>query len=50
MAAPHLCSSATRLPPGRRGRLRNGATPGDFLAAPRCGARTRSGECCRQRR
>jgi hypothetical protein len=48
MAAHHSCSSATSLPPGRRGRLRNGATPGDFLAAPRCGARTRSGKCCRQ--
>jgi len=48
MATHHVCSSATSLPPGRRGRLRNGATPGDFLAAPRCGARTRSGECCRQ--
>ena len=48
MAAHHSCSSATSLPPGRRGRPRNGATPGDFLAAPRCGARTRSGECCRQ--
>jgi hypothetical protein len=48
MAAHHSCSSATGLPPGRRGRLRNGATPGDFLAAPRCGAHTRSGESCRQ--
>jgi hypothetical protein len=46
--AAHSCSSATSLPSGRRGRLRNGATPGDFHAAPRCGARTRSGECCRQ--
>jgi len=36
------------LPPDRRGRLRNGAAPGDFLAAPRCGARTRAGGCCRQ--
>jgi hypothetical protein len=42
------CSPTTSLPPDRRGRLRNGATPGDFLAAPRCGAQTRSGECCRQ--
>jgi len=42
------CSPAASLPPDRRGRLRNGATPGDFLAAPRCGAHTRSGECCRQ--
>jgi hypothetical protein len=44
----HLNSPAVSLPPDRRGRLRNGAAPGDFLAAPRCGARTRSGECCRQ--
>ena len=42
------CSPAVSLPPDRRGRLRNGATPGDFLAAPRCGARTRAGACCRQ--
>jgi hypothetical protein len=48
MAARHVCSTATSLPPDRRGRLRNGATPGDFLAAPRCGAHTRSGGCCRQ--
>ena len=46
MAAHH--PSATSLPSDRRGQLRNGATPGDFLAAPRCGAHTRSGECCRQ--
>ena len=39
---------AASLPPDRRGRLRNGAIPGDFLPARRCGARTRSGECCRQ--
>lgn len=41
-------SSTTSLPPDRRGRLRNGACPGDFLAAPRCGAHTRAGGCCRQ--
>jgi hypothetical protein len=41
-------SPTPSLLPHRRGRLRNGATPGDFLAAPRCGARTRSGDCCRQ--
>jgi len=41
-------SPASTLPPDRRGLLRNGATPGDFLAAPRCGAQTRSGDCCRQ--
>ena len=48
MVAHHPFTSAASLPPDRRGRLRNGAAPGDFLAAPRCGARTRSGECCRQ--
>jgi hypothetical protein len=48
MMVVHSHSSAANLPPGRRGRLRNGATPGDFLAAPRRGARTRAGECCRQ--
>ncbi len=31
------CSPAT-LPPDRRGRLRNGAAPGDFLAAWRAAA------------
>jgi hypothetical protein len=40
--------SSVSLPPDRRGRLRNGAEPGDFLAAPRCGAHTRAGGCCRQ--
>ena len=44
---PPLPSTAS-LPPDRRGRLRNGARPGDFLAAPRCGARTRTGCACRQ--
>ena len=44
----HPCSPAASLPPDRRGRLRNGATPGDFLAAPRCNAHTRAGDCCRQ--
>jgi len=33
---------------GRRGRLNNGNPGGDFLAAPRCGARTRAGCGCRQ--
>ena len=41
-------SDTATLPSDRRGRLRNGATPGDFLSAPRCGARTRAGGCCRQ--
>ncbi len=30
-----------------RGRLRHGNPSGDFLAAPRCGARTRAGCACR---
>ncbi len=42
------CSPAASLPPDRRGRLRNGAMPGDFLAAARCGAHTRAGGGCRQ--
>ena len=40
--------STASLPADRRGRLRNAAKPGDFLAAPRCGAHTRAGGCCRQ--
>ena len=44
---PPLPSTAS-LPADRRGRLRNGARPGDFLAAPRCGAYTRGGCSCRQ--
>jgi len=32
----------------RRGRLNNGNPGGDFLATPRCGARTRAGCSCRQ--
>jgi len=34
--------------PPRRGRLKNGNPPGDYLAAPRCGAKTRAGCACRQ--
>ncbi len=34
-------------PPGR-GQLKNGNPSGDFLAAPRCGAKTRAGCACRQ--
>jgi hypothetical protein len=40
--------SLRSLPADRRGRLRNGARPGDFLAAPRCGARARHGGSCQQ--
>lgn len=32
----------------RRGWLKNGNPPGDFLAAPRCGAKSRLGHPCRQ--
>ncbi len=32
----------------RRGWLRHGNRPGDYAKAPRCGARTRAGGCCRQ--
>jgi hypothetical protein len=32
----------------RRGRLKYGNPSGDYLAAPRCGARTRAGCSCRQ--
>jgi len=41
-------SDTPLLPLHRRGRLSNGNPPGDFLAAPRCGARARSGGNCRQ--
>jgi hypothetical protein len=34
--------------PLRRGRLKNGNPSGDYLAAPRCGAKTRAGCACRQ--
>ena len=42
--SPHSAS----LPASSRGRLNNGNPGGDFLAAPRCGARTRVGCSCRQ--
>jgi hypothetical protein len=35
-------------PGQRRGRLKNGNPSGDYLQAPRCGARTRAGCPCRQ--
>src|SRR5262245_39860267 len=43
-----LRSFSASLPPDRRGRLRNGNRAGDFLAAPRCCAQTRSQGACRQ--
>jgi hypothetical protein len=30
----------------RRGRLQNGNPPGDYMTAPRCGAKTRKGSAC----
>ncbi len=36
------------MPSGGRGCLKNGAAGGDYLAAPRCGARTRAAGSCRQ--
>jgi hypothetical protein len=39
---------AAAAAPLRRGRLKNGNPSGDFLAAPRCGAKTRAGCACRQ--
>jgi hypothetical protein len=49
-AAP--ASASSRSAPARvllrRGRLNNGNPGGDFLAAPRCDARTRAGCSCRQ--
>jgi hypothetical protein len=45
-SAANLRPSAA--PPTNRGWLRHGNRPGDFLAAPRCGACTRAGTACRQ--
>jgi hypothetical protein len=41
--APHHAEPALK-----RGRLKNGNPVGDYMKAPRCGARTRAGACCRQ--
>src|SRR5215470_7132723 len=40
--------SLADAPARRRGRLKNGNPSGDYLAAPRCGAKTRAGCACRQ--
>jgi len=40
--------SPSAAAPLRRGRLKNGNSSGDYLAAPRCGAKTRAGCACRQ--
>jgi len=45
---PVSTASAASLALVRRGRLKTGNPPGNFLAALRCGARTRVGGCCRQ--
>jgi len=41
-------AAASPAAPANRGRLRHGNPSGDYLAAPRCGARTRAGCPCRQ--
>ena len=45
---PPILTQPNSGPPPRRGWLRHGNRPGDYAKAPRCGARTRSGGCCRQ--
>jgi hypothetical protein len=45
---PVSLAAAATLPAERRGRLKNGTRSGDFLASPRCSARTRCGGACRQ--
>ena len=47
-AQHHIAGSSPAPPPLRRGWLRHGNRPGDYANAPRCGARTRCGGCCRQ--
>jgi len=47
--APQPSADPTKRPSAyRSGCLRHGNPSGDFLAAPRCGARTRAGCACRQ--
>ena len=48
MGSPQAAPTAIGCPADRRGRLKNGNRPGDFLAAPRCAARTRCRATCRQ--
>ena len=45
---PHALDRQHPMPSGNRGWLKNGAAPGDYLASPRCGARTRDGGACGQ--
>ncbi len=46
--APNGAGASEAVSALKRGRLRHGNPSGDFLAAPRCGARTRAGCACRQ--
>jgi hypothetical protein len=48
VAATPSGNGSRAVAPARRGHLRHGNPSGDFLAAPRCGARTRAGCACRQ--
>lgn len=41
-------SGTLNITASNRGKLRNGNPSGDYLKAPRCGARTRAGGCCAQ--
>ena len=47
-SAPIQETDVLRPSLARRGWLRHGNRPGDYAKAPRCGARTRVGGCCRQ--
>jgi len=47
-STPPAGTPSSTAAPLRRGRLKNGNPSGDFLAAPRCGAKTRAGCPCRQ--
>ena len=47
-ALQHAAGTSPTPPLFRRGWLRHGNEPGDYAKAPRCGARTRAGGCCRQ--
>jgi hypothetical protein len=47
-SSANRAAGAHAAPGLKRGRLKNGNPVGDYMAAPRCGARTRSGASCRQ--
>jgi len=48
MNSPGNCSRSISSPCLNRGRLNNGNPPGDYMKAPRCGAKTRTAGCCLQ--